>query len=120
MESVFCPDCPPRYKRTSAGYQTIKVQAGVVLNVVEKNYHGTSEDLMTCPSCGHVFFVSYMVDEVTRDESYEDKDRVAKLAQIKKERKAQYLLKMMVENEPGTQPFEDARKQAQELQKEEE
>lgn len=72
MEKIFCPLCPPRFNRR-------KDKIGVCLDLIESNYSGCGEDIMSCPECAKTFSISYKVDEITRIPDWEDKEEVARL-----------------------------------------
>lgn len=63
-DPVYCPDCKPIYGKSG---RRITGQ----LRMVESNFSGTGVDYMECPSCGHVFSISYVVDQIIRDKSWE-------------------------------------------------
>lgn len=74
MDQLYCPDCKPVLSK-SGNRLTGR------LMMVEDNYSGCGVDYMSCGDCGHVFCVSYRVDEIRRDEAWEDKEEVERLAQ---------------------------------------
>lgn len=55
-----CPDCPPLFHRKRP-----EERVGVIIDIFESNYSGTSEDLAECPRCHKTFAISYKISEVT-------------------------------------------------------
>jgi hypothetical protein len=56
---VFCPVCPPVFRKSKPDQQV-----GPHLECVVSNYSGCMVDFGECPECGKRFQVSYKVDEV--------------------------------------------------------
>lgn len=77
-------------------------------NMFESNYSGTGHDIKKCPECAHVFLVTYKVDEVRREETWEDKAEIERLAKEKQERTAFNLLKAIVTESPDTHLHQEA------------
>lgn len=107
-ERIYCPDCEPVKNRRGD-------RVGGILELVERNYSGCGVDYFSCPECGHAFCVSYKVAVITRDEAWEDKEEVERLAAEKKERTAAAILKKLVEAAPGTVAHDEAMKRARQL-----
>lgn len=95
-DRIYCPDCGLGKNRRG---DTI----GTDLELSERNYSGCGVDIMHCPECGHVFEVSFKVDQVKRVPDWEDKELVARLLQEKEERTARSLLRRIVQGTPEEQ-----------------
>ena len=67
---------------------------------MERNYSGCGVDYMHCPDCGHVFCVSYRVDEMVRATDWENKEEIENLAEERLERSSQRMLKWVLKNVP--------------------
>jgi hypothetical protein len=61
---VFCPVCPPRKNKRGE-------QIGIRLRCSEDNYSGCGVDMANCPECGKGFQVSFKIDEVTREPTWD-------------------------------------------------
>lgn len=60
-DDVFCPDCPPVFRKKNPSDR-----CGVEMIKTEDNYSGTGVDVYYCSLCKKEFFVSYKVDEITQ------------------------------------------------------
>lgn len=105
-ESIYCPDCKPVTNRSGR-------RLDPDMECVEHNYSGTGEDVYQCSQCGHVFFVSYKIDAMTRAEDWEDKEEVARLAKEREERGAINVVNALLRGTPELQ--EKARQYGEEL-----
>ena len=63
---IPCPDCKPFGKDGKRRH---------LLYCCERNYSGTAQDHAECPECGHAFFISYKVDEITRCPDFDGQSR---------------------------------------------
>lgn len=97
-DRIYCPDC-------GLGKNRRGDVIGTDLELIEHNYSGCAVDMMHCPECGHAFAVTYKVDKITREQSWEDKEEVARLLKEKEERTARALLRRIVN---GTQEEREA------------
>lgn len=60
LVTIYCPKCPPHYRKRPPHEQD-----GQLLVVVEQNVGGYDVDHYECPQCQLLFQVTYKVDEVT-------------------------------------------------------
>jgi len=87
-DRVLCPDCQP-IERVVRGVCKV---VGPWLQLRERSYSGTGVDHAACPECGHAFFVSYKVDDVTRNEDFDEGSRAERDAE-----EAAYQAKLIIE-----------------------
>src|SRR5258708_7705195 len=61
---VLCPNCSPQKNRRG-------LIIGVYLQCSENNYSGCGVDMANCPNCGKGFQISYKIDKITPEPSWD-------------------------------------------------
>ena len=60
----YCPECP-KWKNRLGKERSREV------DLIESNYSGTGEDVVSCSKCGKAWFIRYKVDEYHRAEDWD-------------------------------------------------